>query len=125
MAKNKSKRTSQDDCYLLNKLSNSHSYSSNDVLFKIKAFHQDLLFKEKMSSSVASSIQMDLNRLYGMEKDILTMKRQSEGILENNKKILKLKDNLKTLEAFHMFLIIFLVVLILVLALIYMFKFYK
>jgi hypothetical protein len=122
MTKKKSKKTSQVANYLNYKNDNSHSNNISDVLHIIKVFHQDLLFKDKLNSSVLSSIQKDLDRLHGLEKEILYMNRQVNGIQENKTKICKLKKILKISSSFLTLMIITLVVFTLVLVIISMNK---
>ena len=113
MTKKKSNKTRIGANNLNYKLNNS--YNNNDVLHKIKVFHLDLQFKDRLNSNVISSMQRDLDRLCGLEKEVLYIKRQVAGIQENKSKIHNLKEYSKTLSSFTTFTIIILIVVVLVL----------
>lgn len=121
MTNKKSKKTSQDDNVLKYK-KDSHSNNISDVIYKIKDFHQDLLVKDKLNSSALSSIQRNLDKLHGLEKEILYMKRQVDAIQENKTEIYNLKESLKVSSCFSTFINIIFVIIILALVLICFYK---
>ena len=77
------------------------------------------MFKDKLNSSALSSVKRDLDKLHGLEKEILYMKRQVDAIQENKTEIYNFKESLMVSSCFSTFINIILVIIFLALVLMY------
>ena len=76
----------------------------NESFLRIRYLYDEYLFKEKFNSRAIDSIQNDLEKLCGLEKELIDMKHKLNGIQEIKYELDRLKDVIYQMENKSIFL---------------------